>query len=241
MEKIGLKTKNRDITGRKVSAYRKQGLIPAILYGKKVSPKNLWVDSLDFDKVFSQAGESTILELDIDGRNKANVLIHDVQNNPVSGDVSHIDFFQIRMDQRIETEVPLDFIGESEAVKSLGGVLVKSMGQVPVSCLPADLPARIEVDISLLNTFDNTVKISDLKVSDKVKILIEPETVIANVAPPRTEEELAELEEKVEEDVTKVEGVEKEEPEEESVEEKGELKEEAKIEEKAEGKTEKKE
>lgn len=213
MTKINLKTETRNVIGKKVKKSRKEGLIPAVLYGNKIASQPLWVNYLDFRKAYEKAGESTILELNIDEKNKANVLIHDVQADPVTGKFSHIDFFQVRMDQKIETEVPLEFIGESEAVKANGGVLVKSMDAIPVSCLPADLPARIEIDIAALKTFNDVIKVGDLDISGKVKIQIDLETVIANVAPPRSEEELAKLEEKVEEDITKVEGVVKEIPE----------------------------
>lgn len=193
--------------GKKVKKLRREGKIPAVLYGGNIKTQPLWVNYLNFQKVFEEAGRSAILELDIDGKKKANVLIQDVQFNPLTGKFSHADFFQVRMDQKIETEVPLEFIGESEAVTGLGGVLVKNLDVVQVSCLPANLPAKIEVDISVIKTFDDSVKIKDLKIPEGVKTPIDPETVVVNVTPPRSEEELAQLEEKVEEDVTKVEGV----------------------------------
>lgn len=186
---------------------RREGKIPAVLYGGGIKNQPLLVNYPDFQKAFKEAGRSAILELDIDGKKKANVLIQDVQFDPLTGNFSHADFFQVRMDQKIETEVPLEFTGESEAVAGLGGVLNKSLDAIPVSCLPADLPAKMEVDISVLKTFDDLIKIKDLKIPEGVKTPIDPETVVANVAPPRSEEELAQLEEKVEEDVTKVEGV----------------------------------
>lgn len=213
MTKLHLKSKTRDVIGKKVKKQRREGLIPAVIYGNKIKPRTLWVNYLDFHKAYEKAGESTIFELDINNETKSNVLIHDVQADPLSGKFSHVDFFQVRMDQKIETNVPLEFIGESEAVKALGGILVKSIDEIPVSCLPADLPAKIEADLSVLKNFDDSIKISDLNISDKVKVLIEPETAIANVAAPRSEEELAKLEEKIEEDVTKVEGIIKEIPE----------------------------
>ena len=219
MTKIQLKAQARDITGKKVKQGRREGLIPAVVYGNKIKPKNVWVNYIDFNKVYKNAGESTLIELGAQGDAKASVLIHEVQNDPITGSFSHIDFFQVRMDQKLETEVPLEFIGESGAVKSLGGVLIKSIDAIPVSCLPADLPPKIDVDISKLATFNDSIKIGDLKISEKVTVQIEPETVVANVIPPRSEQELAQLEEKVEEDVTKVAGVVKETPEAEKIEE----------------------
>lgn len=214
MTKINLKAETRKEAGKKIRAGRRAGKIPAVIYGKKLKNQNLWLDYSDFFKAYGQAGESTIIELDIDGKNKSNVLIHDVQTDPLSDRFSHADFFQVRMDEKIETDVPLEFVGESEAVKSLGGVLVKSIDSLPVSCLPADLPSKIEVDITRLKNFNDVVKISDLDISGKVEVKIDAESVIANVAPPRSEEEIAGLSEKVEEDVSKVEGVVKETPEE---------------------------
>jgi len=105
----------------------------------------------------------------------------------------------------------LVFIGEAPAVKEQGGILVKSIDKVEVKCLPADLPSHIDVDISVINAFDKHITINDLKIPAKVKIKADLETVVALVTPPRSEEDLAELEEKVEADVTKVEGVVKEE------------------------------
>lgn len=218
MVKINLKSTSRTVAGGKAKKLRHEGKIPAVIYGGGTKSQSLAVDYLDFQKVYEEAGRSTIFELDIDEKKKSNVLIQDVQLDPLSGNFSHIDFFQVRMDQKIETEVPLEFVGESEAAINLSGVLVKSLDAVPVSCLPADLPAKLEVDISSLKTFDDVIKVGDLKISEKIKIQIEPDIVIANVSAPRSEEELAKLEEKVEEDVTKVEGVAEKVPAEETVE-----------------------
>ena len=219
MTKINLSSKTREVTGNKVKKYRKEGLIPAVIYGHKVEPKNLWVKLLDFERVYKKAGESTIIELEIEGKGKVNVLIHDIQNNPVSDNLAHIDFFQVRMDEKIEADIQLEFVGEAPAVKELGGILLKNISEIKVSCLPADLPSKIEIDISVLKTFEDHIKVKDLKLSEKVKILLDSETTIAGAAPQRTEAEMAKLDEKVEEDVTKVEGVVKETPEAEKTEE----------------------
>lgn len=195
-----------------MNAFREKNIIPAVVYGHKIDSQNLWVSYLDFKKVFDKAGESTVIELDIEKEGKRNALIHEVQVDPVSDKITHIDFFQIRMDEKIEAEIPLEFIGESPAVKETGGILIKNIDEIMVSCLPADLPPKIEVNISKIKTFDDHIKIKDLDISPKVKVLVEEDTVVALVSPPRSDEEIAALEDKVEEDVTKVEGVVKEEP-----------------------------
>ncbi|NTU67068.1 MAG: 50S ribosomal protein L25 [Candidatus Moranbacteria bacterium] len=210
MDKVKLEAKTRDVFGRKVNKGRKEGLVPAVVYGRGVESSSLWVNALDLKRLLKSAGESTVIDLAIDGKDHRNVLIYGMQKNPLSGAYSHIDFFQVRMDEEIETEVELSFVGEAPAVRELGGIFVKSIDAVTVKCLPADLPSEIEVDIASLKTFDDHICIKDLKISSKVKIELEPETVVALVSPPRSEEELSGLEEKVEADVTKVEGVVKE-------------------------------
>lgn len=212
MTKINLKSKIREVVGKNLNRYRKDGLVPAVVYGHKSKPESLWVNALDFSKIYEKAGENTVIELDLESGSKVNALINDIQLDPMSGNFLHVDFFQVRMDEKVEADIPLEFVGEAPAVKELGGVLLKNLDAVKVSCLPGDLPAKIEIDISILKNFDIHIKIKDLKISDKVKILLEDEAIIAGVTPPRTEDELSKLNEKVEEDVTKVEGVVKETP-----------------------------
>lgn len=207
MDKVKLAAKTREVFGRKTKAGKKEGLVPAVVYGKKVAPKSLWIKAIDFAKLLRVSGESTMIELSIDEKDKRNVIIYEIQKDPVMGNYIHADFFQVRMDEEIEKAVELAYIGESPAVKALGGVLVRSLDEITVKCLPADLPSEIEVDISSLKTFEDHICIKDLKISPKVKIELEGETVVALVSPPRSEEELSGLSEKVEEDVTKVEGV----------------------------------
>ncbi len=207
MEKTKLPADTRDVFGRKTNKGRKAGLIPAVVYGRGIDSINLWIKTIDFSRLIKKSGESTMFSLEIDGKNDRNVIIYDIQNDPVTDNAIHVDFFQVRMDEEIEKEVELEYIGESPAVRDSGGVLVKNIDEIEVRCLPADLPSGIKVDISVLKTFDDYIYVKDLDISDKVKVDIDPETVVALVSPPRSESELEELEEKVEEDVTKVEGI----------------------------------
>ncbi|EKE25698.1 MAG: hypothetical protein ACD_5C00065G0001 [uncultured bacterium] len=208
---ITLKADVREIVGKKVSKLRSEDMIPAVMYGNKIASQNLAVKYVDFKRVYTKAGESALIELEVGGK-KANVLIHDIQLAPMSGKISHIDFFQVNMKEEVETEIPLEFVGEAPAVKALGGVLVKNMDEISVKCLPADLPEKYVIDISTLATFDDVIAVKDLKVSEKVEIMLDGETVIALVSAPRTEAEMESLETKVEEDVSKVAGVVKEAP-----------------------------
>ena len=207
MEKIKLSAKKRVERGRRTKKGKLEGLVPAVVYGKGVPTESLWINALDFKRLIKKAGESTLINLDIDGKNPRNVIIYEMQRDPVRDQFIHVDFFQVKMDEKIKTEVELVFIGESPAVKELSGVLVKNMDKVEIECLPADLPSSIEVDISPIKTFDDYIYIKDLNLGKGVETEIDPETVVALVSPPRSEEELKGLEEKVEADVTEVEGM----------------------------------
>lgn len=211
MKKITLKASNRDVVGKKVKKHRKEGIVPAVLYGQGEKSKNIWVKYLDFSKVYAKAGENAIVELEIEDKTVP-ALICETQHEPMSGNFTHVDFLQVNMKEEVEANIPLEFIGESAAVKANGGVLIKTLEEVEVKCLPADLPSEFKIDISVLATFDDQIKIGDIKVPAGVEIMDDAETVIALVERPRSEEELASLDEKVEADVTKVEGVVKETP-----------------------------
>ncbi len=191
----------------KLAEERAAGKLPAILYGHKVEPALYWLKYLDFEKLYKSAGESTIIELMTEGKKDANVLIQEVDRDPMSGRFLHVDFYQVRMDEEIETDVPFEFVGESAAVKELSGILVKSLNEVKIKCLPKDLPHALTVDLSALATFEDQIKLKDLKLPHGVTLLEDVETIVVIVDRPRSEAEMAALDEKVEADVTKVEGV----------------------------------
>ncbi len=183
-----LKAEKREILGGKVNALRKQGLIPAELYGHGSKNEHLTVNEKEFMKLFKEAGESTVISLVIGGK-KTPVLIYDVISDSISDKVEHIDFYIVNMDEEIETAVPFEFIGESMAVKAQGGVLVKSMHEIEVSALPAHLPHAIEIDLGVLENIHDSIHVKDIKVKGGVKLLAEPDAVIATVMEQETEEE----------------------------------------------------
>ncbi|MEK9181153.1 MAG: 50S ribosomal protein L25 [Patescibacteria group bacterium] len=213
---ISLQAVTRTEAGRRVKKIRDAGKIPAILYGHKIKNQTLAVDKKDFEKVFSKAGESTLIELVVDSQKPRTVLVHDVQRHFLGNQFTHIDFYEVNMTEKIRSKIPIVFSGSAPAVKDLGGVLVKNLDEIEVESLPGDLPSNFEVDISKLKTFEDGFSVSDLKYdSDKVKILVKTDEIIVKVTPPRSEEELKGLEEKpVTEEVSAVEGVEKKEEEE---------------------------
>ncbi len=201
MSKIVLEAESRKLKETK------EGKIPAVLYGRGIDNKNLWVDKKEFIKVFREVGESTLMDLHF-GKEKRSVLIHDVQVHPISGDFLHIDFYQVKMDEKIETDIELVFNGIAPAVKELGGTFVKSLDKLPIRCLPGDLIGHIDVDISSLKTFEDHIYVKDLNIPEAIEVLIDEETVVALVTPPRSQAEMDKLDEEVEGDISQVEGME---------------------------------
>jgi len=205
-----LQVQKREILGKRVESLRNQGFIPAELYGHGFENIHLTVPAKEFLKLFKEAGESTIVNLSLENK-KLPVLIHDVSVDPLSDQIINIDFYQVKMDEKITTSVPLEFVGVSPAVKEKDGVLIKAVQEIEVEALPADLPHNIKVDISQLSDIGMNIQIKDLKINKKVKVLADPETVVATVTEP-VKEEVVEKPITVEE--VKVEGEEEKEGEE---------------------------
>ncbi len=195
---VELKVAKRNFFGKKAVVLRRQRLIPAELYGRGIENIHLSVAEKDLKNALKEAGENTVvnLKIDLDGQEEERpVLIYDVARHPVSDEIVNVDFYQVRMDEAVETEVPLEFIGESLAVKEKEAVLVKVMQEVEVEALPADIPRSIQVDLSGLVDINQSIYIKDLKVSEKVKILADLESVVVTVKPKTTEEEEKALQE----------------------------------------------
>jgi len=213
MTNLTLKVKKRTVFGKQNKLLREQGFIPAVLYGKKTPACSLQVNAQDFKAAYKEAGDTDIIDLIIVDEKKKqtkSVLIQNVSNHFLDGSLLHIDFFEVEMDKPITARIPVNFTGESPAVK-LGGVLVKPTSEIEVEALPMDIPHEIIVDISSLTDFDQTLYIKDINFPSKVKVLVDKNTPVITVNAPITEEELEkELgEAKTVEDI-EVEGEEKE-------------------------------
>ncbi len=202
-----LKAQSRKLLGGKAGTLRKSGVIPAVVYGHNFKTQSIQVPYQEFEKIYKQARESSLIDLEIEGEKSegawpgsVKVLIHDIQYHPLTNQFQHIDFYKIKAGEKITVEVELKLTGLSPAVKELGGVLVSSLDEVEIECLPEDLIHQIEVDISGLKNFDDIIRVGDLKVPRNIKILQNPKDVVVNIERPR-EEEVAEgaPEEKVEE------------------------------------------
>ena len=189
-----LTAKSRTELGKKVNALRRAGFLPAVVYGEGVASEPVAVTLRDFEKVYREAGESSVIELRVAGGKNLNVMIHDVAYDPLTSKPIHADFYSVRMDKEIETKVPLVFVGESPAVKGEGGILVKVMHEIEVKALPKDLPHEISVDITPLDKIGARIYVKDIALPQGVKSLAEAQKVVALVEAPRSEEELKSLE-----------------------------------------------
>lgn len=188
MEQISLSATKRTVLGRKVRTLRKEGFIPAHVFGNKVESLSIQVKSADFSKVFEKVGETGIIDLAIDGQKKP-VLVRNLQVHPVSDDPLHIDFYQVNLTQKVKVDVPLEIIGESPAVEKKIGLLLTPVSEVEVEALPRDLPENIQIDITKLENIDDEIKVKDLKVDRaKIEILSDEELVVAQIGELVTKE-----------------------------------------------------
>jgi len=195
-ESLSLKAKIRKITKKASKKLAKIGKIPAVLYGHNVKNQILEVAKNKFKEVFKKAGTSTLINLKIEGEKEPKkVLIHQVQFHPLTDEPIHVDFYQIKMTEKIKTEVPIVTKGTAPAVAELGGNLIVTKPTIEIECLPQDLIHEIKVDVSSLKTFDDKICVADLPIPKNIEVLDNPDETVVVVTPPRTEEELKELEE----------------------------------------------
>lgn len=189
MKKYTLTAEPRTITGRKSKNLRKSGLLPATIYGKKAKSVSVQVKTDEFAKVYKQARETGLVELLPAGRQ---VLIHNVQLDPVSDRPLHVEFFQVDLKEKVKTKVPIEFIGESPLVAQKQGVLLTLLDEIEVEALPTDLPEKISIDVSTLTAVNQELKVSDLKVPGGVTVLTEATVGVVKVGSLVTKEAEAE-------------------------------------------------
>ncbi|HSX41359.1 MAG TPA: 50S ribosomal protein L25 [Candidatus Saccharimonadales bacterium] len=201
MDKIILNLENRAEKGKQNRRLRASGKVPAVVYGHGSDPQAVAADAKMIEKVYSQAGGNKIVGIKIGDDKQKNALFQDIQIDSRTGHLTHADLYLVRMDEKIKTEVPVHMVGESTAVYQQEGTLIRPIETVEVEALPADLPENFEIDISVIDDFDKTITVGDLKVPQGVEILTAPEEVLAKVEPPRSDAELEELDSEVTEEL----------------------------------------
>lgn len=189
---LQIKALKRDKT-EEISTLRSQGIVPAVIYGPKQEATPIKLEASVFEKVYNQAGESTIIDLEIDGE-PHDVLIYAIDRDPVKDTVNHVDFYAVEKGKKLTVPVEIVFDGVAPAEKTLGGVLVKVMHEVEIEAMPRDLPHELHVDLSALVDFDTQIHAKDIVLPNGVELTISPEEVVALVQPPKAEEEDAPVE-----------------------------------------------
>jgi large subunit ribosomal protein L25 len=191
MEDIKLEAKTRTVIGKKVKVLRREGVLPAVLYGTGIEPVAIELDAHETTKILSRVSGSTLINLKIEKENHT-VILRDVQIDVVRRNIVHIDFLKVAMDALIRTEVPVGLVGEAPAVKELGGVLVTGVNEVEIEALPGDLPDRITVDIESLEEINSSISVKDIFFGAGVTILTDPDEILVRIVPQAVEEEIVE-------------------------------------------------
>lgn len=180
----------RSVTGKRVAQIRRQGKLPAVVYGHGTASEPVTLDAHEFELLRRRTGASTLVDLAVDGGTVRPVLVHGVQVHPVNRHPLHVDLFVVQMTEELTVEVQLSPTGEAPAVES-GGTLVHPVSSVRVRALPGDLPDVLSYDVSRLDSYDVTITVADLVIPAGVTVQSDPNDVIARVLAPRVEEEVA--------------------------------------------------
>lgn len=200
MENIVIEATKRDVIGKKVKALRRQGKLPAVIYGHQFSPLPILLDYRQASHSLAGVSSSHLIDLNVEGQ-KIPVLVRERQYHPISGNLIHVDFLAVSMTEALRAFVPIELEGEAPAVKNFGGVVVTGLEEIEVECLPKDLPEKISVDLSKLEKIGDGIYVKDLSVPEGVEVLSDSDEMIVIVTAPEGEEVEVELGEGVEPEV----------------------------------------
>ena len=189
MGQIELACKTREVLGKKVAALRRQGITPVHLFGHGVDSQTLECDSVQLRHVLAKSGSTRLIDLKIDKTKPKKVLVREVQRNPIRGDLLHVDFYQVRMEEKIRLEIPIVLVGEAPALKQKGNVLAHELTSLNIECLPDAIPNKIEVDLSILVKEGDAIHVSDIKVASGITIIDHLDQLVARISVPRVREE----------------------------------------------------
>ena len=182
-----LKAFKRTVLGKKVKALRKEGLLPANMFGKGIKSLSVQLPLKDFQQVFNKVHETGLVDLEVEGENHP-ILIQNVQIHPITHLPLHADFFKVNLKEKVKAMIPLVSIGEPKAVTDKIGVLLQTLSEVEVEALPADLPEHIEVNVEGLKNLDESISVGDLKVPAGVEILAESHELVFRIGELVSEE-----------------------------------------------------
>jgi large subunit ribosomal protein L25 len=205
MDEVVFQAKRREVIGKKVKALRRDGMLPAVVYGHNIEPISISLDMRDAMRTLDSISPSALVVLDIDG-DKHYTLVRDKQRNPVRRSIIHIDFQAVSLTETVRADVNINIIGEAPAVETYLGIVVPSLEQLSIECLPTILPDKIDVDISGLNEIGDSILVGDLTIPEGIEVMNDPEDVVVVVIAQAAEE----VEEVEEEEIELEEGAEPE-------------------------------
>lgn len=191
MTHASLVANTRTTLGNSVRKIRKDGLLPAVIYSKSVSPIALQLPLGEFIKVFKTAGKTHVIDLKIDTKKAVPCIVQELDVDPVSGGLRHVDFLAVNLKEKVVASVPVTIVGEAPAVKELDGVLTTPVQELDVEALPDSIPSEIVVDVSTLVSFDDVIRVENLPVSETYTIKEDPDTVLASITAQTQEVEEA--------------------------------------------------
>ncbi len=193
-QQVELEIAPREVLGKATKHLRKSGIIPGNIYGHKEPSVAIQLDAMAFDYLHRKHGTRNIIRLRLPDATTQTVLIRRVQRDAVTGKILHVDFSRVSLSESIDAKIPLRFVGESNAVKNLNGILLHLVEALEVNCRASDMVEALEVDISPLTGFDSVLHAKDVKLPRNYKLVTDPEEPIVKVAPPKVEaaEEVAE-------------------------------------------------
>lgn len=191
MGQIELTCKTREVLGKKVAALRRQGITPVHLFGHGIDSLTLECDSVQLQRVLAESGGTRLIDLKVGkAKQPKKVLVREVQRNPIRGDLLHVDFYQVRMEEKVRLEIPIVLVGEAPALKQKGNVLAHELTSLNIECLPDAIPNRIEVDLSPLAEEGDAIHVKDITVAAGITVIDHPDQLVARVSVPRVKEEV---------------------------------------------------
>ena len=190
MEKVVLNATKRDVVGKQVKALRREGKLPAVIYGRHTEPVNINLDAHSASLTLGRLTPSSLVTISVDGTEYP-ALVREKQRDYIKNRLLHVDFLAVSMTELLRTNVNVHFVGVSPAVKDFNAVLVKNLEELEVECLPTDLPESIEVDISAMTKPGEGIRVRDVQISDKIRILNDSDTMVAVATFAKVEEEAA--------------------------------------------------
>ena len=195
MEQIELEAAKRDVFGKKVRFLRRQGITPVHVFGHGIESLALQCDTANLQRILARSGQTRIINLKIDDeKSPRTVMAREVQQDILKGSLLHVDFYQVKMTEVIEVDVPIILVGEAPALKDKENMLAQELNTLSIECLPANIPDSIEVDVSSLTEPDEAIRVRDIVPGEGITILNDPEVMLARIAVQREVEEAAEAE-----------------------------------------------